>query len=346
VRQFIGNRRTVDSPAMYAKAFGLIAAAVGAYIVLVFQAESVVTVAASATVLALAMVGIGFNVQHDGNHGTFSKHVWVNRAAGFTLDLMGASSYFWGDKHNHNHHVHTNITHEDADIDLGPLARMAEDQPWYWWHRYQHLYLWVLYTMVHLRYLWSDFQRMALGKNDGLTAGYPKGGDFIAILLGKAFFVTFAFIVPMSIHPIGRVIGIYVLVSMTMGVLFSVVFQCAHSVDIVEHPRTTETAHPEWVVHQINTTANFATSSRVLTYLLGGLNYQREHHLYPRIAHAHYPAIAKIVKEFCREHGVECRENKTFPIAIRSHYRYIRRLGVEPQPEPGLASQLQVNPGV
>ncbi len=84
----------------------------------------------------------------------------------------------------------------------------------------------------------------------------------------------------------------------------------------------------------------------MLTYLLGGLNYQREHHLYPRIAHAHYPAIAKIVKAFCREHGIECRENKTFPIAIRSHYRYIRRLGVEPQPEPGLASQLQVNPGV
>jgi len=346
VRLFIGDRRTVDSPAMYAKAFGLIAAAIGAYIVLVFYAASPLTVVASATVLALAMVGIGFNVQHDGNHGTFSKHVWVNRAAGFTLDLMGASSYFWADKHNHNHHVHTNITHEDADIDLGPLARMAEDQPWHWWHRYQHLYLWVLYTMVHLRYLWSDLQRLALGKNDGLTAGYPKGGDFVAILLGKAFFLTVAFVIPMSLHPVGLVLGIYVLVSMTMGVIFSVVFQCAHSVDIVDHPRTSDTSHPEWVIHQINTSANFATSSRVLTYLLGGLNYQREHHLYPRMAHAHYPAVSKVVKEICREHGVVCRENRTFIDAIRSHYRYIRRMGMQPEAAGQSMSQLQPNAGV
>jgi linoleoyl-CoA desaturase len=342
----IGNRRTVDSPAMYAKAFGLIATAIGAYYVLVFQANSLPVVAASAAALALAMVGIGFNIQHDGNHGTFSKHKWVNRAAGFTLDLMGASSYFWGDKHNHNHHVHTNITDEDADIALGPLARMAEDQPWYWWHRYQHVYLWILYTMVHLRYLWSDFQRLALGKNDGLTAGYPKGGDFIAILLGKAFFLTFAFVVPMTLHPVGRVLGIYVLVSMTMGVLFSVVFQCAHSVDIVDHPRTSETSHPEWVIHQVNTTANFATSSWVLTFLLGGLNYQREHHLYPKVAHAYYPAISKVVKATCREYGVVCRENVTFIDAIRSHYRYIQRLGVEPQTLAQPVPQLHVNAGV
>lgn len=315
---------------MYAKAFGLIATAIVAYFVLVFRADSLWLVLASALVLALAMVGIGFNVQHDGNHGTFSRHRWVNRAAGFTLDLMGASSYFWADKHNHNHHVHTNITHEDADIDLGPLARMAVDQPWHWWHRYQHIYLWVLYTMVHLRYLWSDLQRLALGKKDGLTAGYPKGGHLVALLLGKAFFLTVAFVIPLSQHGAGRVLGVYVLVSMTMGLLFSVVFQCAHSVDVVDHPLVSETSHPEWVIHQINTTANFAPSSRVLTFLLGGLNYQREHHLFPRIAHAHYPAIARVVREACAQHGVACRETATFGEAIRSHYRYVRRMGVQP----------------
>ena len=330
VNTFMGGRRTVDSLEMYTKAIGLLVISIASYIYLVFHAGTTATVVASAVVLALALVGIGFNVQHDGNHGTFSRYTWVNRAAGFTLDLMGASSYFWKDKHNHNHHVHTNIPHEDADIDLGPMARLSEDHTWHWWHRYQHIYLWVLYTMVHLRYLWSDLQRLALGKNDGLTAGYPKGGDLVALLLGKAFFLTVAFVIPMRLHSVGSVLLIYVLVSMTMGVIFSIVFQLAHTVDTVEHPRVDDTNRAEWVVHQIETTANFAPTSRLLTFLLGGLNYQREHHLYPRMAHSHYPEIAGIVKQVCAEHGVPVRESRTLMDALKSHYRFVHRMGLKP----------------
>jgi linoleoyl-CoA desaturase len=326
---FVGTRATVDSPAMYAKAAALIGTSVWAYMVLVFQAQTPAAVVGSAVVLALALVGIGFNVQHDGNHGTFSRSPLVNRLAGFTLDLMGASSYFWKDKHNHNHHVYTNIPHEDADIDLGPMARLSEDHAWRWWHRYQHVYLWLLYTGVHLRYLYSDLQRLFLGKSDGLTAGYPKGADMWWLLAGKAFFFTVAFAIPMSQHSVGRVMGIYVLVSMTMGFIFSVVFQLAHTVDIVEHP-SHDDDRSEWVEHQIATTANFATRSRLAAVLLGGLNYQREHHLFPRIAHVHYPALSQIVKKVCAEHGVRCRENVTLLDALRSHYKFVRQMGLKP----------------
>jgi linoleoyl-CoA desaturase len=331
VESLVGSRRTVDSPLMYAKAAALIGTAGWSYFVLVYRAQTFWSVVLAATPLALALVGIGFNVQHDGNHGTFSRYPWVNRLAGFTLDLMGASSYFWKDKHNHNHHVYTNIPGEDADINLGPMARLSEDHQWFWWHRYQHIYLWALYTFVHLRYLYSDIQRLALGKNDGLSAGYPKGADLAWLLAGKAFFVTVAFVIPLTRHGVGQVLGTYVLVSMTMGLIFSVVFQLAHSVDAVEHPTAADLDHrPEWAVHQIATTANFATSSWLATFLLGGLNYQREHHLFPRIAHVHYPALARVVREVCEEHGVPCRENVTLMQALRSHYRFVRDMGVKP----------------
>jgi linoleoyl-CoA desaturase len=336
----VGSRATVDSPAMYAKAAALIGTAVWAYVVLVFDAHDAATVTWAAVVLALALVGIGFNVQHDGNHGTFSRRPFVNRLAGFTLDLMGASSYFWKDKHNHNHHVYTNIPHEDADINLGPMARLSGDHPWFWWHRYQHVYLWVLYTCVHLRYLYSDLQRLFLGKNDGLSAGYPKGADMAWLLGGKLFFFTVAFAIPLTRHGASTVFGIYVLVSMTMGFVFSVVFQLAHTVDNVEHPAHGE-QRPEWVVHQIATTANFATRSRLATLLLGGLNYQREHHLFPRIAHVHYPALAKIVQEVCAEHGVPCRENLTLLDALRSHYTFVRQMGVKPAAAAVLAPAVE-----
>lgn len=316
---------------MYAKALAFIGLAVGTYVWLVFHAETLATVILSAALLALALTAIGFNVQHDGNHGAFSHRRWVNRLAGFTLDLIGASSYFWKDKHNHNHHVFTNIPHEDADIALGPMARLSADQPWYWWHRYQHLYLWVLYMGVHLRYLYSDIQRLAFGKNDGLSASYPKGADMAWLLGGKAFFLTFAFVVPLLRHDPAAALGVYVLVSMTMGLIFSVVFQLAHTVDNVDHPLSAhEGPRAEWAEHQIATTANFATGNPVATFFLGGLNHQREHHLFPKVAHVHYPALARLVREVCVERGVPLREHVTIGGAMRSHYRFVRLMGVEP----------------
>ncbi|MDO8835477.1 MAG: acyl-CoA desaturase [Vicinamibacterales bacterium] len=331
VLALIGGRRTVDSPLMYAKAAGLVGTAACAYVMLVFYTRTPLLAALWGGLLAGALVGIGFNVQHDGNHGTFSRRPWVNRLAGFSLDLIGASSYFWKDKHNHGHHVYTNIPQEDADIELGPLARLSEDHQWRWWHRYQHVYLWFLYTFVHLRYLYSDLQRLMLGKRDRAVTRYPQGGDLAALLVGKALFLVAAFVIPLTVHPFGRVAGVYVLVSMAMGLVFSIVFQLAHTVDVVEHPMQKDNGHrPEWAVHQIATTANFAPDNRFLTFVLGGLNYQREHHLFPRVAHVHYPAFAHVVRDVCAEQGIVCRENATFAGALRSHYRFVRAMGRKP----------------
>ncbi len=331
VATLLEGRRTTDSPVMYAKAIGLFLATVGSYYMLVFQAASTPAALLWGFVLSMALVGIGFNVQHDGNHGGFSKYAFINRSAGFTLDLIGASSYFWADKHNHNHHVYTNIPHEDADINLGPLARLSEEHRWIWYHRFQHIYLWFLYAFVHLRYLVTDLQRLSGLKNDGLTANYPKGADFYRLIIGKAIFLAFAFALPLTQHSFGRVLGMYVLVSMAMGVVFSIVFQLAHTVDNVEHPLTGATDHNEWVVHQIRTTSDFAASSRFAAFTLGGLNFQREHHLFPKISHVHYPEIAKVIREVCEEHQVEICESPTLWDALRSHYRFVKAMGAKPQ---------------
>jgi linoleoyl-CoA desaturase len=317
---------------MYVKAALLFLATFASYGVLVFRNNSTPIDLLACVVLALALVGIGFNVQHDGNHGGFSRSKWVNRGAGFTLDLIGASSYFWKDKHNHNHHVYTNIPHEDADIDLGWLARLSDDHRWLWFHRYQQFYLWFLYAFVHLRYLYTDGQRMMFGKKDGLTVKYPSGLDMATLLVGKVIFFTFAFVIPLSFHRWTAVLGGYVTVSMVMGIIFSVVFQLAHTVDVVEHPSHRDgPQRAEWVVHQIRTTANFATRSRFLRVALGGLNFQREHHLFPKISHVHYPALAKVVKEVCDEYKITYCENATVIQALRSHYRFVKQMGMKPR---------------
>jgi linoleoyl-CoA desaturase len=83
----------------------------------------------------------------------------------------------------------------------------------------------------------------------------------------------------------------------------------------------------EWAIHQVKTTANFATSNPVVSWLVGGLNFQVEHHLFPKISHVHYPRINKIVKQTCEEFGVEYIEYPTVTKAIRSHINYLRQMG-------------------
>lgn len=331
VRAYLAGRQTRDCPVMYLKAFLAIGLTGLTYTWLVFWAGSFTEGVLAGFLLACSIAAVGFNVQHDANHGGFSRVPAINKALGLTLDLVGASSYFWADKHNHNHHVYTNISTEDADLQAGILVRFSDDHEWRPFHRYQHLYLWALYCAIHYRYLYSDFQRLWFGKADGLSAPYPRGWHLVALLGGKAFFFTFAFIVPLQMHSVGQVLGGYLYVVGLIGLFSGLVFQSAHAVDNVDHPSVADSPHQEWTVHQIRTTSNFAPGNRFLTFILGGLNYQREHHLFPRINHIHYPAISRIIKDVCDEHGVEYFEHPTFGAAIRSHYRFIKSLGARPR---------------
>ena len=82
----------------------------------------------------------------------------------------------------------------------------------------------------------------------------------------------------------------------------------------------------DWALHQIKTTCDFAVDNPYLTWLLGGLNFQVEHHIFPGICHLHYPAIQKIVKKYCREKGIVYRAEKTFLSAIGRHLAHLKAM--------------------
>jgi linoleoyl-CoA desaturase len=107
------------------------------------------------------------------------------------------------------------------------------------------------------------------------------------------------------------------------------VFQLAHCVEEAYFPLASETGRiaTPWAVHQAETSVDFARHSHAACWLLGGLNFQIEHHLFSRICHVNYPAIAPVVEQTCREFGVEYHYNTTFVAALRSHYRWLRALG-------------------
>ena len=328
----VTGRRPRDCPQMYLKTVIILVCFGASYGLLVFGAQTWWQAVPLAVVLGLATAGIGFNVQHDGGHRAYSDAPWVNKLMSMTLDLIGASSYLWHWKHAVFHHTYVNITGHDSDLDLGVLGRLTPPQKWLTFHRWQHLYLWPLYGLMAIKWqLYDDFRDVALGRIAGYRVPRPRGWDLALFLGGKALFLALAFGVPLLRHPAWAVGLYYGVTALVLGMVLSVVFQMAHAVEGAEFPLPRPDSGRmanAWAVHQAETTVDFARGSRVVAWLLGGLNYQIEHHLFPRICHVNYPAMAKLVEDTCREFGVKYVEHTSFQAGLASHYRWLRRMGL------------------
>jgi linoleoyl-CoA desaturase len=281
--------------------------------------------------LALAMAGVGFNIQHDGNHGAYSHCAWVNKLAALSLNLLGGDAYFWHFKHNIAHHTYPNIAGHDDDIYLGPLARLSPHDRRYWFHRFQHLYIWGLYALLAINWqLLGDYRQMIKPGIGKTPVSRPQGWDQLWFWAGKLAFLTLAFVVPLLRHQAFDVIAIYLVNTTVLGLTLAIVFQLAHCVEEAHFrvpPPGSRHIDREFVAHQIETAVDFARDNRLLTWYLGGLNFQIEHHLFPKTSHVHYPEISPLVEETCREHGIAHLSHPTMRGALRSHVRWLKRMG-------------------
>jgi linoleoyl-CoA desaturase len=316
---------------MYVKTAVLLAGFVSTYALLVFVAQTWAQGLVLSVILGLFAAGIGFNVQHDGGHHAYSNSRWVNALMAMALELLGGSVYLWRWKHGVFHHTYVNISGHDTDIDLGILARMTPHQRRRAFHRWQHLYLWPLYGLLVIKWqLVGDFRKLITGRMGTRPFPRPKGWDLVILVAGKVVFFAVAFGIPLWFHSVGAVLGCYAVAGLVAGILLSVVFQVAHCVEESEfpvpHERTGQIEHA-WAIHQVETTADFARSSRVVAWLVGGLNFQIEHHLFPRISHVNYPALSTLVEQTCREFGVRYTAFGSFRAGLISHFRWLRRMG-------------------
>jgi linoleoyl-CoA desaturase len=325
------GRRQRDSWQMYVKTAILIAAFAGSYGLLVFEARTWWQALPLAIVLGLSAAGIGFNVQHDGGHQAYSSRPWINKLMAMSLELIGGSSYLWRWKHVVLHHTYVNITGHDTDIDLGLLARLTPHQRRLAFHRWQHLYLWPLYGVLAIKWqLVDDFRKLISGRISNQPFPRPRGWDLVIFAAGKATFFTVAFGIPLLLHSPGTVLFYYGVTGLLTGIVLSVVFQVAHCVEEAQFPLPragTERIEHAWAIHQAETTVDFARRSRVVTWLVGGLNFQIEHHLFPRVSHINYPAISGLVEETCRDFGIRYAQHTSFRAGLTSHFRQLRRMG-------------------
>jgi linoleoyl-CoA desaturase len=271
---------------------------------------------------------------HDGAHGSFSTKPWVNDMMSHSLEMMGGSSFMWKVKHNQNHHTFTNIEGMDDDIDIKPFIRVSVDQPKKWYHRFQHVYSFLLYALTYFFWIfWLDFKKYFSGKIGELKIKKMSAKDHVIFWVSKVMYIMVFVVVP--IYRVGlleTILG-YSVVLVVTGLIISIVFQLAHIVEGAIFPVGIDGSkslkiETEWAIHQLNTTANFATKNKVVSWFVGGLNFQVEHHLFPKISHVHYPEISKLVKETCQQFNVNYMEFPTVFAAIKSHVVHLKHVGV------------------
>lgn len=274
---------------------------------------------------------IGLNIAHDAIHGAYSSNKRINKKLGLLFNIIGANDYVWHISHNIVHHTYTNIPDHDEDINLIPIIRLNPNQKLWWIHRFQHFYAFFLYTLSSISWVFiKDYKKFFAPKIGEHKNHHPKQ-EYYRLFLYKIVYYTIFLIIPLLVIdlPIWQILLGFVFLHLIEGATLSVVFQLAHTVEGPEFPEPDQHGNMEnsWAAHQMHTTADFARKSRLVNFLFGGLNFQIEHHLFPRVCHIHYRKIAPIVEQAAREFGLPYHDNTSFYSAIRSHVYSLKAMG-------------------
>lgn len=339
---FTDNKRSKKANGrMMVKTVFMIALFVVPYLLLYVDlfSASIFSFLALWVLMGLGKAGIGMNVMHDANHGAYSSNQRINNLLGTSMDIIGGNTKVWKFQHNVLHHTFTNIDGFDEDIDGPSILRFSPNQVWKPIHRYQHILAWFIYPLMTLvKFLFTDVQQAfsyrkskLITNNKGLVILLAK------ILAWRAIYVAYILVLPMLLLPVSPWLILLgaLLMHFTTGFILAVVFQAAHVMPEMAYPEPKDgKMEHDWTVHQILTTTDFAPKNALLSWCLGGLNYQIEHHLFPTICHVHYPDLSKIVQQTAEEFGVPYQCKKSFRAALRDHGRMLHTLGQKPVVQP------------
>jgi linoleoyl-CoA desaturase len=288
-------------------------------------------------IIGIGMAGVGMNVMHDGNHGSYSSKTWLNKIMGSSIYILAGNVYNWQVQHNVLHHTYTNIHGHDEDLDAGRVLRFTKTAKWHRFHKFQHYYSVFLYGLLTFNWaITTDFLQMKRYLKRKLSYGeFVKPSiRWTTLVITKVIYFSIWLVIPMLLGIVWyKVLIGFVLMHYVAGLILSVVFQLAHIVEDAATPAPNEVGEMEntWAIHQLFTTTNFAPKNWIINWYTGGLNHQIEHHIFPHISHVHYGKIGEIVKQTAIEFNLPYYEFKTTRSALYSHFKHLKELGKNPQ---------------
>lgn len=292
-------------------------------------APSLVAASIASLSLAIAASTLGFCVFHDANHGTLFRQPKFNLAAARLCSvLLGPSRHFWVHKHQGLHHRQPNVFGWDDDLETRGMLRLSPACEWEARFRRQELKAFLFYSLNTLEWLfWKDFKCLARGRLNDWHPLELTRNERAELVVAKCLYVGLFVAPPFLLLPLLWAMVAFVLFHVVLSWMLAIVFQVAHLTPGMEFGGVQP--GDDWAMHQIRTTADFATDSRVATWLTGGLNHQIEHHLFPKVAHTHYPKLRPIVRAAAQRQGLICHDLGGVLAAVGQHFALLRDLGLQ-----------------
>ena len=283
--------------------------------------------------LGYLMALVGLCIQHDANHGAVSPNGYVNMLWGFTQDFIGGSSLLWKHHHVLLHHAYTNIYDKDPDITTD-VIRLHKSVKWYNIYKLQQIYLWPLLSLLpfnwHFKEILDLLSMNHMGEKISQMAKYES---YIGLMLRFMFLMRF-YVIPLYLYP-SLYTFLNILLTLTVGGFYlGINFIISHNFEGVKNYDDNGNGNGnananananDWAISQIETSST--VGGRLLGYFHGGLNYQIEHHLFPRISHVHYHKIKPIVQAWCKENKIKYNYYNNLFDNIRACYIHLQKYG-------------------
>ncbi|MBL4707257.1 MAG: acyl-CoA desaturase [Flavobacteriales bacterium] len=287
------------------------------------------------SIMGIGLAACGFSIMHDACHGSLSKNKSINNFIGSSiLNLACGSSLNWKIQHNVLHHSYTNIDGYDEDIESSGIMRFSPHQSKKAFYKFQVFYAWFFYGLM--TFFWAtfkDFLQLSRYNKKGLVQAQGKvyKKELIVLIIRKVLYYALFLALPILFLELAwtHVLLGWFCMHFIAGLTLACVFQPAHAVPSSEFPLPDENNKVEgdFAMHQLLTTSNFAPNNQILSWFVGGLNFQIEHHLFPNISHVHYKQLSKIVKKTALEFNLPYYSQPSFRAAIINHAKMLYKFG-------------------
>jgi linoleoyl-CoA desaturase len=297
--------------------------------IMTYGAESFWIAAPLTLALVVFTLVMELGIMHDASHRAFSGSRVLNNIANLTITFMGGSSLIWYHDHVVSHHGFTNLPGKDPDIQTSGIFRFSPSDEYSWYHRFQHLYAVPLYCTKALFWVWYEDMKI-FANNKYKLRRKRRFMLFMEIVVSRASHITLFILVPYVVFQSWTwTAAFYLSHWLLLSVSMVFIFEVAHVGNCQKFYPEQDKLEVDWALHQLLTTANFKTNA-FMVWLVGGLNQQIEHHIFPTMTSVHYPLIRPIVMDYAKEHGVVYFEYPTFRASLVAHFRHLRNQSKRP----------------